>query len=60
MKTTLAWLRTHLDTDAPLAAIIERLIMLGRRSRTLHRCFGRLGRAPSERRPAQALRRRYR
>jgi phenylalanyl-tRNA synthetase beta chain len=29
MKTTLAWLRTHLDTDAPLAAIIERLIMLG-------------------------------
>jgi phenylalanyl-tRNA synthetase beta chain len=29
MKTTLAWLRTHLDTNAPLAAIVERLIMLG-------------------------------
>jgi phenylalanyl-tRNA synthetase beta chain len=29
MKTTLAWLKTHLDTDAPLAAIVERLIMLG-------------------------------
>jgi phenylalanyl-tRNA synthetase beta chain len=29
MKTTLDWLKTHLDTDAPLAAIVERLIMLG-------------------------------
>ncbi len=29
MKTTLAWLKTHLDTDAPLAAIVERLIKLG-------------------------------
>jgi phenylalanyl-tRNA synthetase beta chain len=29
MKTTLDWLRTHLDTDAPLAAIVERLVMLG-------------------------------
>jgi len=29
MKTTLAWLKTHLETDAPLAAIVERLIMLG-------------------------------
>ena len=29
MKTTLGWLKTHLDTDAPLAAIVERLIMLG-------------------------------
>ena len=29
MKTTLDWLRTHLETDAPLAAIVERLIMLG-------------------------------
>jgi phenylalanyl-tRNA synthetase beta chain len=29
MKTTLAWLETHLDSDAPLAAIVERLIMLG-------------------------------
>ena len=29
MKTTLAWLQTHLDTDAPLVVIIERLIMLG-------------------------------
>jgi phenylalanyl-tRNA synthetase beta chain len=29
MKTTLSWLKTHLETDAPLAAIVERLIMLG-------------------------------
>ena len=29
MKTTLAWLKTHLDTDAPPTAIVERLIMLG-------------------------------
>ena len=29
MKTTLAWLKTHLDTDASLAAIVERLVMLG-------------------------------
>jgi len=29
MKTTLDWLRTHLDTDAPLAAIVERLVWLG-------------------------------
>ena len=29
MKTTLAWLKEHLETDAPLADIAERLIMLG-------------------------------
>jgi phenylalanyl-tRNA synthetase beta chain len=29
MKTTLAWLKEHLDTDAPLAAITDRLVMLG-------------------------------
>ncbi len=29
MKTTLGWLRTHLETAAPLDAIVERLIMLG-------------------------------
>ena len=29
MKTTLAWLKEHLETDAPLAAIVDRLIMLG-------------------------------
>ena len=29
MKTTLDWLKQHLDTDAPLAAIVDRLIMLG-------------------------------
>ena len=29
MKTTLAWLSTHLETEAPLAAIVERLVMLG-------------------------------
>jgi phenylalanyl-tRNA synthetase beta chain len=29
MKTTLGWLRTHLDTGAPLAEIVERLVMIG-------------------------------
>jgi phenylalanyl-tRNA synthetase beta chain len=29
MKTTLAWLKTHLETDAKPGAIAERLIMLG-------------------------------
>jgi phenylalanyl-tRNA synthetase beta chain len=29
MKTTLGWLKTHLETDASPAAIVDRLIMLG-------------------------------
>jgi len=29
MKTTLSWLKTHLNTEAPIAALAERLIMLG-------------------------------
>ena len=29
MKTTLAWLKEHLETEAPLDAVVERLIMLG-------------------------------
>ncbi|MBV8120998.1 MAG: phenylalanine--tRNA ligase subunit beta [Alphaproteobacteria bacterium] len=29
MKTTLEWLRTHLDSDAATAAIVDRLVMLG-------------------------------
>ena len=29
MKTTLAWLKEHLDTEAPLSEISDRLIMLG-------------------------------
>jgi phenylalanyl-tRNA synthetase beta chain len=29
VKTTIAWLKTHLDTDAPTDAIVERLVMLG-------------------------------
>jgi phenylalanyl-tRNA synthetase beta chain len=29
MKTTLGWLGTHLDTAAPLDALVERLVMLG-------------------------------
>jgi phenylalanyl-tRNA synthetase beta chain len=29
MKTTLEWLRTHLDTEAEVGEIVERLIMLG-------------------------------
>jgi phenylalanyl-tRNA synthetase beta chain len=29
MKTTLGWLKTHLDTETPLDAIVDRLVMLG-------------------------------
>ena len=29
MKLTLAWLKEHLDTEAPLAAIVEKLTMIG-------------------------------
>jgi phenylalanyl-tRNA synthetase beta chain len=29
MKTTLSWLKTHLATEAPLGALVDRLIMLG-------------------------------
>jgi phenylalanyl-tRNA synthetase beta chain len=29
MKTTLGWLKTHLDTDAAIDEIVERLVMLG-------------------------------
>src|SRR5258706_3405181 len=29
MKFTLAWLKEHLDTDAPLAAIADKLTMIG-------------------------------
>jgi phenylalanyl-tRNA synthetase beta chain len=29
MKTTLSWLKTHLDTEAPLGEIVARLVMLG-------------------------------
>jgi phenylalanyl-tRNA synthetase beta chain len=29
MKTTIDWLKTHLDTDAPLDTIVDRLVMLG-------------------------------
>jgi phenylalanyl-tRNA synthetase beta chain len=29
MKTTIDWLKTHLDTDAPPGAIVDRLVMLG-------------------------------
>ena len=29
MKTTLDWLATHLKTNAPLAVIVDRLVMLG-------------------------------
>jgi phenylalanyl-tRNA synthetase beta chain len=29
VKTTLAWLESHLDTEAPLPAIVDKLIMLG-------------------------------
>ncbi|HYM73053.1 MAG TPA: hypothetical protein VET89_08735, partial [Stellaceae bacterium] len=29
MKTTVSWLKTHLDTTAPLGELVERLVMLG-------------------------------
>src|SRR5215204_6935625 len=29
MKFTLAWLKEHLDTDAPLKAIVDKLTMIG-------------------------------
>jgi phenylalanyl-tRNA synthetase beta chain len=29
MKTTLQWLRTHLDTEAEVGEVVERLVMLG-------------------------------
>src|SRR6202040_3067582 len=29
MKTTLSWLKTHLDTEAGVTALAERLVMLG-------------------------------
>jgi phenylalanyl-tRNA synthetase beta chain len=29
MKITLAWLKEHLDTDAPLAAVVDKLTMIG-------------------------------
>src|SRR5437899_2395960 len=29
MKFTFAWLKEHLDTDAPLAAIVDKLTMIG-------------------------------
>ncbi|HEX3952469.1 MAG TPA: phenylalanine--tRNA ligase subunit beta [Stellaceae bacterium] len=29
MKTTLSWLKTHLDTNVPAAELVERMIMLG-------------------------------
>ena len=29
MKTTLGWLKTHLETDAPIDGIVRRLVMLG-------------------------------
>src|SRR5271156_4036802 len=29
MKTTLSWLEEHLETETPLEAVVERLVMLG-------------------------------
>ena len=29
MKFTLAWLKEHLDSDAPLAAVVDKLTMIG-------------------------------
>jgi len=36
MKFTLAWLRDHLDTDAPLAAITDTLTRIGLELESVH------------------------
>ncbi len=70
MKFTLAWLREHLDTDAPLGRITDTLTAIGLevegvedraapRGAVPHRACGRGGAAP-ERRPAARLPGRYR
>jgi phenylalanyl-tRNA synthetase beta chain len=35
MKTTLSWLKTHLATEAPLGALVDRLTMLGHEVETI-------------------------
>ena len=62
MKTTIDWLKTHLDTDASPGAIVERLVMLGHdvegvenraeALRALHGGVSRVGGGPSQCRPA--------
>jgi len=37
MKTTLSWLKEHLETDAPIEVIADRLIMLVPRGSTSSR-----------------------
>ena len=70
MKTTLAWLKTHLDTERALDEIVATLVMRGlevdgieNRAKDLaplHRRARRLGRAASQCRQAARLRRRHR
>ena len=70
MKFTLAWLKEHLDTDAPLDDIVDKLTMIGlevetrrgqgQAARALRHRHGGRGEAASERRPAARLHGRYR
>ena len=70
MKFTLSWLKEHLDTDAPLDEIVDKLTMIGlevesvedkaQGARAVHHRARDLGRAASERRPAARLHGRYR
>ena len=69
MKTTIDWLKTHVETDAATSAIVDRLVMLGHdvegienrgRLRSLHRSLGRVGRTPPQCRPAEGVPRRHR
>ena len=70
MKFTLAWLKEHLDTEAPLAALAERLTMIGLEVERVEDkaqalapfpiARGGFGRAASQRGPAARLHGGYR
>ena len=70
MKFTLSWLKEHLDTEAPLGAIVDKLTMIGLEVESVdgpgqgacavHHRAGDFGRTASERRPAACVHGRYR
>ena len=70
MKFTLSWLKEHLDTDASVAAIADKLTMIGlevesladkaHAARAVHDRARHRGEAASERRPAARLHGRHR
>ena len=70
MKFTLSWLKEHLDTDAPLAALVDRLTMIGLEVESVtdkaaalgavHHRPGDLGGTASQCRPPARLHRRHR